>query len=427
MSANNVNSRFLLSLYSSDAGGLTFEGEFATYEEAFEVVKGWVPDEDDIEKERLAGMWLIEEEVGPRMQYHVQLMAYYRGEDFNVSHESEKVHPSYESVLFKAFRTRAEAETRMAAAKQQHEESRAIFAKEWDNCVAVQGKDPDHFKIKCRPLPIKGWGQKIKSMIHPDITLDELKALQYPKPGFIGMDEPKDFQVTSGALRTTDPCYSMDTWCAGTLEGVANGKWFARAGHCHDEIDIEWSNKYFTDEIAKLEEATLKLQNGDEDAKFILDYIKMDLLKIGNPMSRPGRVCFMHIRHESVPADEPIDTTKFVKSEIDVGVDSGQAGFFDLKPFEAVAALPNHAEDKDKSHPHHAFYRTCCNTTCDTEKSWGVINGMGVVSSTGWGDGGYNLYVRRNEAGEVIEGRIVYLEPGNEGFIEPEEGEEGDE
>ena len=41
----------------------------------------------------------------------------------------------------------------------------------------------------------------------------------------------KSFEVKSGALRVTDPCYDMDTWCAGTLEDVKNGKWLAHIGY----------------------------------------------------------------------------------------------------------------------------------------------------------------------------------------------------
>ena len=45
----------------------------------------------------------------------------------------------------------------------------------------------------------------------------------------------KSFEVKSGALRVTDPCYDMETWCAGTLESVKNGKWFAQLGYNIDE------------------------------------------------------------------------------------------------------------------------------------------------------------------------------------------------
>ncbi|MBK8989454.1 MAG: hypothetical protein IPM39_25910 [Chloroflexi bacterium] len=35
-----------------------------------------------------------------------------------------------------------------------------------------------------------------------------------------------EFDVTSGKLRISDPCYDVDTWCAGEVE-AANGRWAA--------------------------------------------------------------------------------------------------------------------------------------------------------------------------------------------------------
>lgn len=438
--SGNTNNRFLLNLYSSDAGGLTFEGAFANYEAALGVVKNWVPDGNDddeaVEAERVAGMWLIEEEVGPPMEYAVSLMAMYRDGDFRVTPESEKVHPPYKPVLFKSFRTRSEAQTRIAQAKRKAEEDSAydlkyryrqdVEASEKMKAAGLSFADPvPHF-------PIKSWSEEIDPRLNPAITLEELKALQFPEPGFIGIADPKEFQVTSGALRVTDPCYSIDTWCAGTLENVANGKWFAQAGHCHDESDAIICKNYFTSEIEKYEAALIKCEaNTDPEAGggdvWLADFIKRDLLKLGNPLQAAGRVCFMHIRHESVPADEPIDPSKFTRSEICVGVDSGQAGFFDLKPFEGVAAMKDHAHEKDKSHPHHSFYNQCCNATCETEGSWNVIMDLGVVSSTGWGDGSYAMFFRNGPDDTVVEARIVYLMPGNDGFIQENEEDESEE
>src|SRR5690349_8432684 len=35
------------------------------------------------------------------------------------------------------------------------------------------------------------------------------------------------FNVTSGKMYVSDPCYSRDTWCQGLLENVKNGVWKA--------------------------------------------------------------------------------------------------------------------------------------------------------------------------------------------------------
>ena len=448
MSANNVNSRFLLSLYSSDAGGLTFEGEFATYEEAFERVENWVPEGNDIEVERQSGMWLIEEEVGPRMQYRTQVMALYRKADFQCTQESEKAHPSYKPVLFETFRTRCHAETYIAKAKRIAEEDnkRDLIRYKRDLEFAASMKEAGkEFKEPKLVLEIDHWSEKIKTMIHSDTGLDELKELQFPEPGFVGMSEPREFKLMSGDVRVTDPCYEMNTWCAGTVTDVARGVWRAQVGNCIDEFDIKHSKERFHKEIAdiestedveaqKLEELAAEIEKqpeGEEKerakkaitriANNFRDYRLRELLEYGNPMTWKGRISFLHIRHESVPADEPIDPTKFVKSEIHVGVDSGQAGFFNAANYEREA---HKMVEGDR---HSAFYSACMAETLKDDEAWGTVMGWGVVSSTGWGDGGYNLFIRRNEEGQMIEGRIVYLNPGNEGFISVDEDEEGDE
>ena len=38
-----------------------------------------------------------------------------------------------------------------------------------------------------------------------------------------------EFEVTSGVLRVSDPCYERDTWCAGTIEPAIEGYWTAQA------------------------------------------------------------------------------------------------------------------------------------------------------------------------------------------------------
>ena len=35
------------------------------------------------------------------------------------------------------------------------------------------------------------------------------------------------FKTESNVLRITDPCYTKDTWCAGTLKNCEIGEWSA--------------------------------------------------------------------------------------------------------------------------------------------------------------------------------------------------------
>lgn len=164
---------------------------------------------------------------------------------------------------------------------------------------------------------------------------------------------PNAFAVTSGSLRVTDPCYDMDTWCAGTLERVKNGIWQAHAGFHTDSHG--WGT----------------------------------------------RVAYLHIRHENTQShfdhEAEFDST-WVDSEIQVGVDSGQAGFFDYALFDQVCGSE---PVKEK------FYDEICALTLG-EEQWGV-HPVGVVSSSGYGDGSYECLVRRDDEGRAIEAIIVYI------------------
>jgi hypothetical protein len=160
------------------------------------------------------------------------------------------------------------------------------------------------------------------------------------------------FGVTSGLLRVTDPCYEADTWCAGTLEGVKDGGWYAHVGY-HKDVS-GWGT----------------------------------------------RVAYLHIRHSDVQShfdpEAEFDST-WENSGIHVGVDSGQAGFFIQALFEQVCESE---PVKEK------FYEEVCDMT-GNEQSWGV-HAIGVVSSTGYGDGSYDCLVRRVD-GQIVEAMIVFI------------------
>jgi hypothetical protein len=73
-----------------------------------------------------------------------------------------------------------------------------------------------------------------------------------------------------------------------------------------------------------------------------------------------------------------------IPADFEVGVDSGQAGVFD------DARYP---DDPDES----SFYDKCCRTTLNKPGA-GVLR-FGVVSCSGFGDGGYAATIRRDAAG----------------------------
>lgn len=75
-----------------------------------------------------------------------------------------------------------------------------------------------------------------------------------------------------------------------------------------------------------------------------------------------------------------------------INVDSGQAGFFDIK----IEDLLNEE-----------YYDQICNLTL-SENQGGVIQ-AGAFTSTGYGDGSYDLKVRYDENGKATDAVIEYI------------------
>lgn len=138
-----------------------------------------------------------------------------------------------------------------------------------------------------------------------------------------------NFEVTSGSIQATDPCYDPETWCAGEFVAL-NGKWLA-AMIMSDEGD--WGH----------------------------------------------RVASLVIRHENHPDKKGLE----VPVDFECGVDSGQFGFFDTQKFMEEQG----GDYADKS----SFYGHVCELTA--EYVGAIVRGYGVVSTSGYGDGSYECLI----------------------------------
>lgn len=463
-----MNTTYRVFLYSSDVGRLTHEGDFATEDEAKASVQNWIGDRE-WDEELAAGMFRIDARLNGHLKgsYRAYAHAYphERRSERNNGPENETIEQFNERNMARQLDAQKRSKqliskdgfpTREAA---QLAADKAIddFAMELNPSLygRIQRQQRaaginERFVLDLIPFGFSVYqgeaGPKFK--LATETTIDDLKAMRF-KEGIGIKSNEATFTVESGSLRVTDPCYSMDTWCAGTTSQVKNGTWYAHTQQFHEGM-CEWSKERFEKALLEIEtndpsEGTKlgdKLKQMREDMaqpdfagdrvqmeeaiKSIEGFYKDQALRdfnesYGNPDDWRGRIAYLHIRHESV-RHEPIDPFAFFKNEdFQVGVDSGQAGFFDLAKFELVAADKDHKDSPE----HEDFYEACGQKTLGIE-SWGTVQGIGAVSSSGYGDGGYTLCERRNEAGELIEARIVYLLEGSEMFpgIGGEEDEE---
>ena len=182
----------------------------------------------------------------------------------------------------------------------------------------------------------------------------------------------KEFEVKSGSIVCSDPCYVIPTWCQGVVDNVKNGTWIA--------------------EVIETDEG---------------DWGK--------------RIALLGIKHKDV--DEPdanVDIMNFAG-----GVDSGQFGFFD-KDFYRNDEL---AKDLDKENfgenydtqEGDTWYRACSKLTLGNDQ-WGVLPN-GVVSSSGFGDGSYDVYGAKDGSGEYVYFSVIFIHEEDEEDFEEEEEE----
>ncbi len=83
-----------------------------------------------------------------------------------------------------------------------------------------------------------------------------------------------------------------------------------------------------------------------------------------------------------------------------ITVDSGQAGFFDKTYF--VKKQGGEVGDLN------SLYGLSCAVT-SSPKQAGIMQKKGVVSSSGFGDGYYNVFVARNSANKIVSAYIEFI------------------
>ena len=152
-------------------------------------------------------------------------------------------------------------------------------------------------------------------------------------------------------VMVSDPCYGFNTWCQGVLNNVLPGKY---------ECQVEYSDE------------------GDWGI----------------------RVSAIAVIHEDFKGKE----IEYLDPEdFEVGVDSGQAGIFDYDYY-----VQYHDDRNVRPHVKDDWYDRVCDITLSKESA-GDIDGFGFVSSSGYGDGGYNCWTAENEDGDIIAIRVEFI------------------
>jgi len=171
------------------------------------------------------------------------------------------------------------------------------------------------------------------------------------------------FEITSGAMVCSDPCYTTDIWCMGTVNNVKKGTWSAEID---EAVMGAWGRRI----------AQLRVYHTDSSVET------------------------MSSKWEQLPGT--------------FGVDSGQFGFFDRDHYRKADSVKEQTKYdfggdylSDGSEGD-VWYNACCHLTLGDD-SWGVIPN-GAVSSSGYGDGSYDVYGLKNADGEYIALTVVFID-----------------
>ena len=275
----------------------------------------------------------------------------------------------------------------------------------------------------------------MEGTIDAEALKERFRNIKKPEIGVLKPSPVESFHVSSGAMRVTDPCYDMDTWCAGSLLDVKDGEWKAFVGCAYDEVDAKcentWSKRHIEKISTKLPQRSEVIRifgdtekDGTPKTEEELDYLakflaamsmedSISYLLLSESCTPKGRVNFLHVHHADFSITEMDDTWE--ESEIDVGVDSGQACFADLEWF---AEYSQEGVTQERGGSWDNTYRKFCDKTLETKFGFGCLE-HAAVSQSGYGDGSYGMYFKRDEEGKVIAARIVFI------YQDPEE-EEGD-
>jgi len=157
----------------------------------------------------------------------------------------------------------------------------------------------------------------------------------------------------------SDPCYKLGTWCQGVLNDVLPGEYIANIIKAKDQ---GWGRRV---------------------AEFVAT----------------------HVNHKS-------DDLYYQNTPFTIGVDSGQAGIFDINHYRNDDDSDSYDiepafDDEYPKNDGNKWYSKICSLTINEPDSWGVIE-HGVVSTSGYGDGSYDLYIAKKDD-KVVSFKIKFI------------------
>lgn len=211
------------------------------------------------------------------------------------------------------------------------------------------------------------------------------------------------FEVVSGKLRISDPCYDKETWCAGAVSNAAKGTWNAYSSR--RKINDNWEQRrhliathisYSGEEFvkSKIHAGMDAGMAGIFDDKFYKVDYTADYLQVGRIESDENTRKWSHA-HDAKVYGELAEKHK-----------NDELGSVYAQMAKTAKEADKFNYPKRAAEPTRDWYKICCDVSLSNCGA-GVIRN-GCLSSSGYGDGGADVYVAENDKGQVVGVKLVF-------------------
>lgn len=211
-----------------------------------------------------------------------------------------------------------------------------------------------------------------------------------------GTVENKGIITLGEKVMVSDPCYGLGTWCQGVLGNVLPGQY-----DCNVEYSDEgsWGTRVSAIEVTHVNYKASFLLLQTEDFEVGVDSGQAGIFDYGyyakyhmDATERPhvdddwyDRVCDLTYTHTQNP-----DYEEFRWENTDDSID----------PIDNLLAKWDAHEEYENSIKSRKYLSKLDGNT---------IDGLGLVSSSGYGDGGYNCFTAKNEDGKIVSIRVEFI------------------
>lgn len=240
------------------------------------------------------------------------------------------------------------------------------------------------------------------------------------------VEELGTFKIVSGKVRISDPCYDKKAWCAGSIKNVLNGTWKAQVIKKEEKYVYinpeDWAKgktfEYNNNVLIAVHESFDKTKHTNKrkvtefhggmdagmagifDDKFYKKNYKEDYLQVGG----------VEYDHNNWTFHKQRDIILYESQVLLAKTDPKKKQFLSvykdmLKDAKRYVKNPP-PPDYSKAEPTRDWYEICCDKSLSNIGA-GVIRN-GVVSSSGYGDGGFNTYIITDDNGKVVGIKLVF-------------------